>query len=107
MAEQKEPEKEIDEQLKIFWRKKANPSIIAAKHSEFVVEPRIFIGDKLNPEILKLIVVSYLAHASKQDSGFGNIDVSPDKLIIKSPRGDPLVIVRDKKIIENYISGKK
>ena len=107
MAEKKEPAKNIDDQLKAFWRKKANPSIIAAKHSEFMIEPKIFIGDKLNPEILKLIVVSYLAHASKQDSGFGNIDIAADRLVIKSPKGEPLVIVRDKKIIEGYLSGKK
>ena len=94
----------LEQILKDFWRKNGHPSVIAAKHTEFVVEPRIFVGDKLNPEILKLLIVNYLAHTSTQDSGVGNVEVTPDKLIINSPEGKPLVIVRDKKIIQQYIA---
>ena len=90
--------------LKDFWRKNGNPQIVAAKHTEFMVEPKIFMGDKLNPEILKLLVANYLAQTSNQDSGTGNIDVTPEKLVIKSPKGRPLVVVRDKKIIQQYLS---
>jgi hypothetical protein len=104
MLKEKSALEKLIEKLKDFWRENGNPSIIAAKHTEFVVEPKVFMGDKLNPEILKLLVVNYLAHTSKQDSGTGNIDVKPDKLIIKSPKGKPLVVVRDKKIIEQYIA---
>lgn len=103
-VEEKDPIQKLEDLLKDFWREKGNPSIIAAKHTEFMVEPKIFVGDKLNPEILKLLVVNYLAQTSKQDSGVGNIDVTPDELVIKSPKGKPLVIVRDKKIIETYLS---
>lgn len=94
----------FEEMLKDFWRKNGNPHIVAAKHTEFMVEPKIFMGDKLNPEILKLLVVNYLAQTSKQDSGAGNIDITPEKLVIKSPKGKPLVVVRDKKIIQQYLS---
>lgn len=95
----------LEDMLKDFWREHGNPHIIAAKHTEFIVEPKVFIGDKLNPEILKLLVINYLSQCSKQDSGVGaNIEVKPDKLIIKSPKGKPLVIVRDKKIIQQYLS---
>lgn len=90
--------------LKDFWRKNGNPQIVAAKHTEFMVEPKIFMGDKLNPEILKLLVANYLAQTSNQDSGAGNIDVTPEKLVIKSPKGRPLVVIRDKKIIQQYLS---
>ena len=96
----------MEDKLKNFWKKNGNSTIIAAKHSEFTVEPKIFIGDKLNPEILKLLVTSYLNHTSKQDSGVGKVEVNDDKLIIKSPKGTPLIIVRDKKIIEQYLAGK-
>mgnify|MGYP001065653129 CR=1 FL=1 len=104
MNEQNNPVERIEDKLKDFWKKTGNASVIAAKHTEFVVEPRVFIGDKMNPEILKLMVINYLAYASKQDSGIGNIDVTPEKLVIKSPKGKPLVIVRDKKIIQRYIA---
>lgn len=103
-SEDKSALEKFEEMLKDFWKKEGKPSIIAAKHTEFMVEPKIFMGDKLNPEILKLLVINYLAQTSKQDSGTGNIDVTPDKLVIKSPKGKPLVVVRDKKIIQQYLA---
>jgi len=93
----------LEERVKGVWKENGNASIIAAKHTEFVVEPKIFIGDKLNPEVLKLLVLNYLATTSIQDSGCGNLEVTEDKLVIKSPKGKPLVIVRDKKIIEQFL----
>lgn len=104
MENKNKPEITLAEKIKRFWRKKCRPQMIAARHTEFVVEPKVFMGDRLNPEILKLLVVSYLANTSHQDSGTGNIEVTSDKLVIKSPKGKPLVIVRDKKIIHEYIS---
>ncbi|KPJ68454.1 hypothetical protein AMJ44_06480 [candidate division WOR-1 bacterium DG_54_3] len=101
---EKDPLQQLEDILKDFWKENGNPHIIAAKHTEFMVEPKIFMGDKLNPEILKLLVINYLAQTSKQDSGTGNIDVSPEKLVIKSPKGKPLVVVRDKKVIQQYIA---
>lgn len=107
MLEKKERSENLEELLKNFWRKSGKASIIAAKHSEFVVEPKVFIGDKLNPEILKLLVINYLAQSTKQDSGIGaNIEATPEKLVIKSPKGKPLVVVRDQKIIQQYLVSK-
>ncbi len=104
--EKKQRPLNLQEDLKAFWRKNGSPTVIAAKHTEFTVEPKVFIGDKLNPEILKLLVISYLNHTSKQDSGTGKVEVNDDKLVIKSPNGKPLIIVRDRKIIEQYLAGK-
>ena len=106
MSEEKEPLSKLEELFKEFWREKGSASIIAAKHTEFVVEPKVFIGDKLNPEILKILVINYLVQTSRQDSGTGNVDVTPDKLVIKSPKGKPLVIVRDKKLIQQYLAAR-
>jgi hypothetical protein len=104
MSEEKSALEKLEDLLKEMWRKEGNVSIIAAKHTEFVVEPKVFIGTKLNPEILKLLVINYLMQTSRQDSGIGNIEVTPEKLTIKSPKGKPLVIVNDRKIIEQYLS---
>lgn len=104
MSEEKDPLQQLEDLLKDFWKQNGNPHVIAAKHTEFLVEPKIFLGTKLNPEILKLLAINYLAQTSKQDSGTGNIDASPDKLVIKSPQGKPLVVVRDKKIIRQYLA---
>lgn len=92
----------LEEALKELWRKQGDASIIAAKHTEFVVEPKIFVGDNLNPEILKLLVLNYLKTISHQDSGCGQVESFPDKIMIKSQSGKPMVIVRDKKIIQEY-----
>lgn len=102
--QEKDPLQQLNDMIKDYWRENGNPHIIAAKHSEFVIEPKIFLGNKLNPEILKLLIVNYLASTSVQDSGAGNIEVTPEKLIIKSPKGKPVAIVRDKKIIQQYLS---
>ena len=95
---------QLEELLKNYWKQSGNASIIAAKHTEFVVEPKIFVGDKLNPDILKMLVVNYLVQTSRQDSGTGNVDVTPDKLVIKTPKGKPVVVVRDKKLIQQYLA---
>lgn len=108
MKKQRDPLKQIEESLKVFWKENGNASVIAAKHSEFMIEPKILFGDQLNPEILKMLVVNYLAHAVKQDSGVGkNIEVTPEKLIIKTPKGTPVVIVSDKRLIEQYLTLKQ
>ncbi len=108
MPQEKSALEKLADKLKGLWRKSGNASVIAARHTEFVVEPRVFVGDKLNPEILKMLVEHYLSNAPKQDSGFGkNISVSYEKLIIKDSQGKPLVMVRDKKIIQEYLAQRR
>ena len=105
MSEQEKSGLELmEDMLKNYWRKHGNPYIIVGRHSEFVVEPRVFMGNKLNPEVLKMLIAHYLASASVQDSGAGKIEVKSDKLIIKSPNGKPLAVVRDKRLIEQYLA---
>ncbi len=106
MAEEKSALEKIEAVLKEIWRQSGQASIIAAKHTEFVVEPKIFLGDKLNPEILKMLVVNYLAQTSKQDSGTGHVEIKADKLVIKTPKGKPVVVVRDKKLIHQYLQAR-
>ncbi|MCU0640691.1 MAG: hypothetical protein MUC35_01235 [Candidatus Margulisbacteria bacterium] len=96
----------LEQQLKELWKQSGSAAVIAAKHTEFVVEPKVFLGDKLNPEILKLLVINYLVQTSRQDSGTGNVDVTPEKLTIKAPNGKPLVIVRDRRLIQQYLAAR-
>ncbi|HVN67863.1 MAG TPA: hypothetical protein VMT55_05775 [Candidatus Sulfotelmatobacter sp.] len=108
MKENKSALEKLNDQLKDLWKKNGNASVIAAKHAEFTVEPKVFIGDTLNPEILKVLVAHYLARTARQDSGAGaNIEVTPEKLVIKTPKGRPLVIVRDRKLIQQYIAARQ
>ncbi|MDD4178887.1 MAG: hypothetical protein PHH14_02410 [Candidatus Margulisbacteria bacterium] len=106
MTNEKSALENLEESLKALWREQSNPHVIAAKHTEFMVEPKVFLGNKLNPEILKLLVLNYLMQTSRQDSGIGNVEFTGDKLIIKTPKGKPLVIVRDKKVIQQYLASR-
>jgi hypothetical protein len=106
MLEEKSALEKLEELLKEIWKETGSASIIAAKHTEFMVEPRVFLGNKLNPDILKLLTINYLMQSAKQDSGIGNIEVTPDKLTIKSPKGKPLVVVSDRRIIQQYIAAR-
>jgi hypothetical protein len=108
MAEEKtqDPLSELEATIKEIWLRQSGASVVSARHTEFVVEPKIFIGDKLNPEILKLLVLNYLSKTSVQDSGLGNVEIKSDKLIIKSPKGKPLVIVTDQKIVHQYLAAQ-
>ncbi|MFH1541642.1 MAG: hypothetical protein ABIE84_00935 [bacterium] len=94
----------LEQELKRFWKKYGSAQIIAAKHTEFMVEPRIFMGDKLNPTVLEVIVNKYLACASQQDSGHGTVVATPEKLAIVTKKGKPMIVVRDKKIIQQYLA---
>jgi hypothetical protein len=108
MNEEKSALQQIEEALKEFWRDHGDAKVIAARHTEFVVEPKVFIGDKFNPEILKLIVLNYLANSTVQDSGTGaRIEIEQEKLIIKTPKGKPLVVVQDQNIIQQYLAMKQ
>lgn len=106
-----EPEKSgkerLEEKLKELWRRSGKASVIAARHTEFVVEPLVFIGGELNEEILKVLVINYLANASRQDSGIGqNIEIKNDQLIIKNHQGRPVVCVRDRNLITQYLNSR-
>jgi hypothetical protein len=102
MEKEKSALEKLEDMLKDFWRKSGKSHIIAARHTEFVVEPKVFLGNKLNPEVLELLALNYLAQSSRQDSGTGNVDVTPEKLVIKTPKGKPIVAIHNKRIIERY-----
>jgi len=92
------PSANLESVLQDLWKKQGQAHVIAAKHTEFMVQPKIFIGDTLNPEILKLLVNNYLSRPRQ------NVEVLGDRLVIKSPKGNPLATVFDPKIIQRYLS---
>ncbi|MFA5035315.1 MAG: hypothetical protein WC500_06020 [Candidatus Margulisiibacteriota bacterium] len=106
MSEEKSALEQLEVALKELWKRSGQASVIAAKHTEFVIEPKIFMGDKLNPEILKMLALNYLSQTSHQDSGIGNVEVAPDKITINSPKGKPLVIINDQRVVQQYINSR-
>jgi len=109
MPEDKEKSalEKLEAKLIKMWKQSGQASVISGRHTEFVVEPKVFMGDKLHPDILKFLVQGYLANTSTQDSGAGNdIEISPEKLVIKGPDGKKMIVVRDKEIIRQYIASQ-
>ena len=105
MSEQEKSALElVEDSLKGYWRKRGNPHIIVGRHSEFVVEPRMFMGKKLNPEIERLLIKNYLASAAAGDSGMGKVVVKSNKLLIKDQHGKTVVTVSDRKLIKEYLA---
>lgn len=104
LSQPPDPKKELESKLRNFWLDHGEASVIAGKHAEFVVEPKIYFGDKLNPEVAKLIIQIYLLQCSKEDTAAGRILASPNKIVIKDSKGKPAVIVRDKALIAEYLA---
>jgi hypothetical protein len=90
----------LEDLIKSVWKRSGSASVIAAKHTEFVIEPKVFLNEKINPEVLKCLVANYLA----DETITKNIEIKGSSLIIKSPKGKPLVEVSDPKIIQQYLA---
>ncbi len=95
---------QAEEQLKKFWLEKSHAPIIKAKHTEIFVEPRVFVGGEINPEIMKLVVSEYLSKVSVEDIGKGRVIITSDLIKIKDDDGTLLAEVRGKRIIDSMIN---
>ena len=96
----------LQEKLLSMWKQSGQASIVSGRHTEFIIEPKVFMGSKLHPDILKALVLAYISNTSRQDSGTGNIEATPEKLVIKGEDGKKLIVVRDKQIIQQYIASR-
>jgi hypothetical protein len=92
------------EALRKFWLEKSKTPVIKAKHAEIYIEPKVFVGKKLNPEIEGLIVKERLSKITPEDIAKGRIVITADKILIKDKTGKPLAEVRSKKLINNMIN---
>jgi len=95
---------EIEESLRKLWLEKGKAPIIKAKHTELFVEPKVFIGGEVNPEIGKLIVKEYLSKISINEIAKGKVVITSDLIKIKGDDGKLLAEVRGKKIIDSMIN---
>jgi len=94
----------IEEALKWFWRKHSGAKMMKAKNTEFIVEPKIFIGDKLNPEIARLIIRRYLAKVTPDDIIKRKVIITPEKIIINDDDGKKILEVKSKRLIYSMVN---
>jgi hypothetical protein len=92
-----------------FWKKENKSGIIKGKNAQFVIEPKVFINNALNPSVGKSIIKAYLKKISKEDVMKKYVTISPKQIIIYAKDGTPLVELQgdiiDKMVnpLTNYI----
>ncbi len=94
----------IEEALKWFWRKESGAKMMKAKNAEFIVEPKMFIGGEINPEIAQLIIKRYLARVTTEDIINRKVVIAEDKIIINDDNGNKLLEVKSKSIINKMVN---
>ena len=97
----------VEAALNAFWLDHGAQPAIKARHTEVSIEPRFFVGDRLNPQIAKKIVEVFLLNATPAHFISGRITVTKEGVQIKDARGAVIVeakspafikLVRDKKL---------
>ena len=83
----------IEETLKWFWRKNSDTKMMKAKNAEFIVEPKVFIGGEINPQIARLIVKRYLERVTPEDIINRKIVITEEKIIINDDEGNKILEV--------------
>lgn len=90
--------------LKKFWEdygRKSRP--IKGAHTEVIIEPSFFCGDKLNPEVAELMLTVYLSTCTAEDLKNGKISIQNGLMEIKDKFGKPVANIRKQRIIREFI----
>ncbi len=93
-----------EDDFRKFWLEKSKAPIIKAKHTELFIEPKVFIGGELNPEIGRLVVQEYLSKVSLEDIAKGRVIITSDMIKIRDDDGLTLAEIRSKKMIDSMIN---
>ena len=94
----------IEKALSAFWQDYGQGNPIKARHTEVKIQPKLFIGGKLNPQVAQKIVEVYLAQVTMEEIMNGKIVISEDAVQIKDESGKVKVEVKDKKFIKKMIN---
>lgn len=90
----------VADSLSLFWKKRSpQAQVKKTPHATLVIEPKVFIGGELNPEISKLIVKEYLSTFSLREVLRGEVLIAPQAIIIRDRQGKPLVKVKSASMI--------
>ena len=96
--------KNVEEGLQLFWQDHGRSNKISGKHAQIVVEPKVIMNGKINPEIIDLMVSVYLSQFNINDVKKGRIVIDNGVMTIKDPFGTPIAEVRNQSIIEKFTS---
>lgn len=94
----------LEQELKNIWVEYGHSSPVKGVHTEVTIEPQVFVGNKLNNEIADILVQLYLSRLGPQDLKDGRVEIDEDVMTLYSDEGKPLVEIRSKKTIREFIS---
>ncbi len=90
----------LEDELKKLWRTYGNHHPIKGVHTEIEIEPKAFLGDKLNPEISGLLASVYLSKTTIDDVNRGKIELHDQAIVIKDKNKKPIAIIRSQKAVK-------
>jgi len=84
----------LEDELKKIWRAYGSKGPIKGALTEIDVEPKIFVGDSLNPEVSDLLASVYLSKTTIEDVENGNLEIRDEAIVIKDKNKKPIAIIR-------------
>lgn len=94
----------LEKELKDIWVEYGHSSPIKGRHTQVVIEPQVLVGQTINNEIADILVQLYLSKLGPQNVRNGEITIKEDTMTINSDDGKPLVEIRSRKTIREFIS---
>ena len=90
----------LEDELKKMWNTHNNNGPIRGAHTEIEIEPKIFLGEELSPEMAKLLAAAYLSKTTIDDVNRGKLEITDHALVIKDQDKKPVAIIRSQIIIQ-------
>lgn len=83
----------------LLEEKKVQP--IKALHGEFQIEPKIFIGAKISPDVQKALVAAFLSKLTIREVLDERVIITPKRIEVKDEKHNLVLTVEDPILIDN------
>ena len=94
----------LESELKRTWKSYAGKGPIKGAHTEIEIEPKVFFGESLNPEIAEVLASVYLSQTTIEDLENGTIEIRDEAVVLKDKKTKkPIAIIRSKKTIHSLM----
>ena len=92
----------LELELKKVWKEYGRRSPIKGAHTEIEVEPKVFLGDTINPEIADILASIYLSKTTIEDINNGNLELRDEAIVIKDKNKKPIAIIRSQMALREF-----
>ena len=92
----------LESELKKVWEEYGSHGPIKGAHTEIEVEPKVFLGDAINPEIADILASIYLSKTTIEDINNGNLELRDEAIVIKDKNKKPIAIIRSQMALREF-----